>query len=69
MDENPGRIQIRINSRYPDEIPVSTMPPQILAALPKLPDELEYRFIGERLILLDIHAHLIVDFIEDALPR
>ena len=70
MDENPGRrIQLGINSRYPDEIPVSTMPAQMLAALPKLPEELEFRFIGERLILLDIHAHLIVDFIEDALSK
>ncbi len=69
MDENPGRIQLRINSRYPDDIPLSTMPPGMLAALPKLPEELEYRFLGERLILLDVHAHLLVDYIDDALPR
>ena len=37
------------------------MPPQVLQALPKLPEELEYRFIGDRLILFDIHAHIIVD--------
>jgi hypothetical protein len=69
MDENPGGIQLRINSRYPDEIPIVTMPPQILAALPKLPQELEFRFIGRRLILLDAHARLVVDYIDDALPR
>ncbi|MGH9373394.1 MAG: hypothetical protein ACRD15_17880 [Vicinamibacterales bacterium] len=69
MDENPGRIRLRINGRYPDEIPRSTMPPQLLAALPKLPEELEYRFIGDRLILLDFHANLVVDYIDDALPR
>jgi hypothetical protein len=45
------------------------MPPQLLASLPKLPEALEYRFIGDRLILLDVHAHLVVDFIERALPR
>ena len=33
------------------------MPPQVLAALPKLPEDIEYRFIGDRLILLDVHAH------------
>ena len=38
------------------------------AALPKLPEDLEYRFIGKRLILLDAHAHLIVDYIDNALP-
>lgn len=69
MDDNPGRIQLRINGRYPDGIPVSTMPAQILAVLPPLPDELEYRFIGRRLILLDVHAHLVVDYIDDAVPR
>jgi hypothetical protein len=69
MDENPGKIRLSVNARYPDEIPLSTMPPQLLASLPKLPEALEYRFIGDRLILLDVHAHLVVDFIERALPR
>jgi hypothetical protein len=41
----------------------------VLAALPKLPEEVEYRFVGDRLILLDAHGHIIVDYIEDALPR
>jgi hypothetical protein len=69
MDENPGPIKLMVNGRYPDTVPLATMPPQVLAELPKLPQELEYRFIGERLILLDVPAHLIIDFIEDALPR
>ena len=69
LDENPGRIALTVNSRYPDEVPVSTVPPQVLSALPPLPDELEYRFIGERLILLDIHAHTIADFMENVFPR
>jgi hypothetical protein len=69
MDENPGPIRVRANGRYPDTVPLATMPPKVLAALPKLPKILEYRFIGERLILLDVPAHLVVDFIEDALPR
>lgn len=69
MDDNPGRIQLQINGRYPDDAPVSTMPTQVLAMLPVLPPELEYRFIGDRLILLDVHAHLVVDYIDNALPR
>lgn len=69
MDENPGPIRLRVNGRYPDTVPLTTMPPKVLAALPKLPPMLEYRFIGERLILLDVPAHLVVDFIEDALPK
>lgn len=68
MDENPVGVKLAINSRYPDDVPVSTMPPQVLALLPKLAEELEYRFIGDRLILLDVHAHTVADFIEKALP-
>ena len=69
MDENPGPIKLAVNGRYPDTIPLSTMPPQVLEALPKLPEELEFRFIGDRLILMDVHAHIILDIIEDALPK
>jgi hypothetical protein len=68
MDENPGPARLVINTRYPDEVPLSTMPPQVLAALPRLEEDLEYRFIGRRLVLLDVHAHLIVDFTDDVLP-
>jgi hypothetical protein len=67
MDENPVAVKLSVNGRYPDAVPLSTVPPQILAALPKLPEELEYRFIGPRLILLDIHAHTVADYIENAL--
>jgi hypothetical protein len=57
-----------VNGRYPDEVPLSTVPPGVLAGLPKLPEELEYRFVGTSLILLDPHAHIIADFIERAIP-
>lgn len=68
MDENPGPVKISINGRYPDEVPLSTVPPQVLASLPKLPKEIEYRFVGDDLILLDVQAHIVIDFIADALP-
>jgi hypothetical protein len=68
MDENPGVPNLSVNDRYPDAIPLSTMPPQVLKALPKLEEELEYRFIGERLVLMDARAHIIVDFTGDVLP-
>ncbi len=68
MDENPGRLRVTVNSRYPDSVPLSTVPPQLLAGLPTLPDDLEFRFIGRRLILMDVHAHMIADFIDNALP-
>ena len=68
MDENVKPMTLKVNQRYPDEIPLTTMPPEVLQALPTLPEELEYRFVGENLILLDPHAHIIADFIVDALP-
>jgi hypothetical protein len=68
LDENPIGAPVRVNGLYPDSIPLSTMPPKILEALPSLPDELEFRFIGDRLILFDHHAHLIVDYVDRALP-
>ena len=41
-------------------------PPCILAALPELPQELQYRFLGRDLLLVDIGANLIVDILPGA---
>lgn len=68
MDEYPKGLKLVVNGRYPDAIPVSTVPPEILQTLPQLPEDMEYRFIGRHMILLDTHAHVIADLIEDALP-
>ncbi len=69
MDENPVDVTVTVNGRYPDNVPVSTVPPQVLQTLPKLSDDMEYRFIGDRIVLVDVHAHVIADFIDDALPK
>jgi len=66
--EEPQPVVPAINTRYPDDVPVSTMPPIILKALPKLDETLEYRFIGRHLILMDVPAHLIVDIVDNAMP-
>jgi hypothetical protein len=69
MDENPVGAKVGVNDRYPDSIPLSTMPPEVLQVLPKMPEELEYRFVGDNLVILDPHAHLIVDYMPAALPK
>ena len=69
MDENPVGAKVEVNGRYPDAVPMSTMPPDVLAALPALPEDLEYRFVGDRLILLDVKAHLIIDYVSGAMTR
>jgi hypothetical protein len=69
MEDNPGRVQLKINARYPDGLPITTMPAPILGALPKLPEHVEYRFVGDRLVLLDVHSQLVMDYMTDALPQ
>ena len=70
MEENPGEtVKLVVNGRYPDTFPLSSVPPQILKALPALPEELEYRFIQTSLIILDVDAHIIVDYLTGAVPR
>ena len=67
MDENPGAFPTRINDAYPKTQPLSTVPPNLLARLPKLPDGLEYRFVGTNLILHDTKSNLIVDRLPEAI--
>ena len=69
MDENPGIQTLKVTERYPDTVPLSTVPPQVLQGLPNLPEEMEFRFIGNSLILMDVHAHIIADFIPNAFPK
>jgi hypothetical protein len=67
MDDNPGEFLSQINSAYPDGKPLATMPPNILAGLPRLPADIEYRFVEHHLILLDTRAKLILDRIPYAI--
>jgi hypothetical protein len=63
----PRGLSTRINGIYPERKPVSTMPPNILAVLPKLPDDIEYRFVGRHLILIDTRARVIIDRLPNAI--
>jgi hypothetical protein len=64
----PVVIQLKVNRSYPVEVPLQTTPPSLLQNLPKLPPELEYRVVGKALVLRDVNANLIVDFLPNALP-
>ena len=66
--EVPVKVPPAINTDYPTTLPLATVPPSLLLKLPTLPDDLEYRFLGRHLILRDIKANLIVDFIPDVVP-
>ena len=66
-DDNPGEFHFKINGTYPKQQPVSPMPPSILAAMPRLPEDVMYRFLGRDLILHDTRANVILDKIDDAI--
>jgi len=68
MDENVKEYPVRVNQRFPDVIPISTMPPAVLKALPTLPEQMQYRFVASQFVLLDSHSHLVADFIPAVLP-
>jgi hypothetical protein len=66
--ETPIDIKLAVNKRYPDGASLSTVPPSMLKNLPRLPEELEYRFAGRHLILYSTTANMILDFVPNALP-
>jgi hypothetical protein len=67
MDENIKMPDIKVNEHYPDGVPVTTMPAQLLETLPRLPEYMEYHFVGKKLALVDAAAGLVVDFTPDVL--
>jgi hypothetical protein len=66
-DDAPTTVVLKVNAAYPDTAPLPTVPPNVLASLPQLPKDLEFRIVGKALILRDVHANLIVDFIANAI--
>jgi hypothetical protein len=58
---------VGINQAYPWAFG-SAVPPVLIIAVPALPAELQYRFIGRDLLLVDVEADLVVDILPNALP-
>src|SRR4051812_26704363 len=44
------------------------VPPRLMEVLPPLPKQLEYDFVGRTLVVRDVDADVVIDFIPDALP-
>jgi hypothetical protein len=63
----PAPVNLKVNASYPTGVSLSTVPPEILAKLPHLDKELEYRFVGPHLILFSPASSLIIDILPDAL--
>ena len=67
FDDAPGDMPVKVFTEYPAGVPIATLPAQMLKLFPALPKELEYRFLGHHMILMDIKAFLIVDVVLDAI--
>ena len=62
-------VRLAVNAGYPEAAPVSTVPPSVLLSLPNVPAEyVEYRFVNRDLVLRDVGANMIVDYIPQAAP-
>ena len=62
-----GTVPFKVNAKYPENQPKPSMPANMLMNLPTLPEPLEYRVVGQHLLLLDTAADLIVDYILNAI--
>lgn len=70
----PWVVAPEVHESMPWQLPADAWPtldrwPALLLTLPTLPAELEYRFADRSLVLLDVHANLVVDVLDDVLPR
>jgi hypothetical protein len=66
-EDAPAKVPLKVNATYPEGKPLPTVPPNILENLPQLPEDLEYRIIDKHLILRDVDANLIIDYIPNAI--
>ena len=64
LDEIP-HFHPKVNQTYPSDWPLATFPATLLAALPALPDGLEYRLLRDALMIRDAKANIVVDFMLD----
>jgi len=60
-------LDVHVFGSLPWRTHVALMP--IIRELPELPPELEYRFVGRDLVLMDVGANMVVDVLRDALPQ
>jgi hypothetical protein len=66
-DDGPAKFALHVSGAYPNGASLPTMPPNVLAILPSLPEGLEYRIVGAHLILRDVDADIVVDYLFDVM--
>ena len=65
-DEAPPKFELKVNAVFPDGA-LPTMPANVLQVLPRLPKQLEYRIINSHLVLRDVQAGIIVDYMSNVM--
>ena len=63
---DPSLVSLAVNGPFPWGY-ASAMFRCLIEALPELPPELQYRIVGDTLVLVDVHASLVVDLLPAAL--
>jgi hypothetical protein len=68
-DGEKAEVWLKVNADYPLATePLATTPSNLLSVLPQLPMDVEYRITNKRhLVLRDVDANIIVDFIYNAI--
>jgi len=67
QDELPDFVP-QVNQVYPTTYPLATFPPALLPILPAVPEQLEYRMVQSYLVLRDVEANVILDYLPNAVP-
>ncbi len=71
LDELTEQNQTPPNAATPtinQRLEAPRVPPRLMELLPPLPKQLEYDFAGRTLVLRDVDADVVVDYVPDALP-
>jgi hypothetical protein len=63
-----GTVPFKVNAKYPESQPLPSVPANLLLTLPSLPAPLEYRIVGKHLLILDMAADLVVDYMLNVMP-
>ena len=68
-EDAPEVFVLVVNGDYPAGASRPTMPGNVLKILPPLPTGLQYRIVDTHLILMDVDANIVVDYVLDVMCK
>lgn len=69
QEQNEGHQAEAAAPQVNQSLAAPRVPPMLLSILPELPEQVEFDFHGRTLLIRDVDANIVVDFIPDALPE